>query len=130
MSWSEESFSGIRGHQVSGHDAVDSDGNPAGGNARDGPINHTDPHRCGFPGILIRWQDGPVADRHRYGAQNGAFVEDVLLCVKKRIEFYQASKFACMENAQALESVQTAIKALEDRRKDRRDRGVEGKHEE
>ena len=49
---------------------------------------------CGFH---IWWQDGPI-DREAGEEAHGAFVEDVLLGVINRMEFYQGSKFACEEN--------------------------------
>ena len=75
----------------------------------------------------IYWQDGPVS-RDAGEKPNGAFVEDVLEVCKRRLEFYQDSPFACDENARALAHVGQAIDALLERRGDRRDRGVEGKH--
>ena len=110
---------------IAGHNAHDEDGNPAGGWAMDGYFDHSSdatPHFC------IRWQDGPI-DREANGRRNGAFVEDVLAVLIKRMEFYQNSRFACEENALALHHMEEALAALESRRSDREERGVQGKHE-
>ena len=47
---------------------------------------------------------------------NGTFVEEVLQCVKKRLEFDQMSVTACEENARAVEHVEAAIREMESRR--------------
>lgn len=120
-------FKGVGGQHsvVAGCNFVDRDGNPAGGYAADGPIMHGDNN---MPGLLIRWQEGPV-DREGGVLPNGTFVEDVLTVCKKRLEFYQEGKFACDENAEALSYLNKAIMMLLERRADRQGRGVEGKHE-
>ena len=114
MLFSFESLGGT-GVLVGGHNAVDADGNPAGGAAAS-------------IGLSIDWQDGPV-DRDAGESPNGAFVEDVLEVCAKRLEFYQQSRFACGENARALRHVHEALESLLSRRRDREDRGVQGKHE-
>ena len=50
---------------------------------------------------------------------SGAFIEDVLLGLIKRMEYYQASKFACDENHYALAHLQSAAEELAARRNDR-----------
>lgn len=127
MSYNFPSHSGA-GHNVFGHDSimvaegkrVVSDGFAADGNfhAGDGRL----------PGMLIRWQDGPV-DRENGQAANGCFVEDVIDVCKRRLEVYQQSDFACEENAAAISHLESALGVLLDRRKARRERGVEGKQE-
>ena len=128
MSWSEKSFSGIRGHHVAGHDDVDADDNPAGGHAMDGHIDHSSNT---MPGLLIRWQDGPVANRDTYGAQNGAFVERraavrseaprVLPGVEVRVRVERERRLRASSGARSPSCME--------RRTDRRERGVEGRHE-
>ena len=99
---------------------------PAGGWAEDGHEHHrvTLHNRANFG---VRWQDGPV-NREAGEKPNGAFVEDVLDVCMRRLEFYQDSPVACDENVRAIGHVREAIDALLERRGDRRDRGVEGKH--
>lgn len=111
------------GIDISGHNDTDSQGNPAGGYARDTLPSHGRRH-----GFDITWQDGPV-DRDAGDVPNGAFLEDVLEVCARRLEFYQGSRFACQENADALMHVRRAVDRLADRRRDRQDRGVQGKHE-
>lgn len=106
-------------------------GNPAGGYSEG-------------VGFRIYWQDGPV---NREGGEqpSGAFVEDVLLSCIARMRFYQGEKydpsneymdpssdgrFSCEENKQALHYATVAHEWLMERRKDRQERGVLGKHEE
>ena len=94
---------------------TDDDDNPAGGRVSG----------CGFH---IWWQDGPI-NREAGEEAHGAFVEDVLLGVINRMEFYQGSKFACEENEEALRHLRDAHTSMMNRREDRVDRGVQGKHE-
>ena len=127
----------------------DGDNNPAGGfvrgigieiNWQDGPLK--DPKTVP--------SDGPCEDRpesfspkcdirgpERYLQEyvekegprhNGAFVEGVILAAVKRLEFYQASKFACPENAAALECLNKALIHLWDRTSRRVAAGTEGTH--
>lgn len=81
-------------------------------------------------GFTISWQHGPLGPMGTPLRQepNGAFVEDVIQAVIRRIEFYQATKFACKENADALEALYLAAQRLDDRTKDRERRTVEGTH--
>jgi predicted secreted protein len=57
---------------------------------------------------------------------NGAFVEDILGAAVSRLEFYQAGKFACDENAEAIMYVKRAMEALCRRTIEREIRKVEG----
>lgn len=93
----------------------DADGNPAGGSV------------AGV-GFSITWQDGPV-DRDAGETPSGAFVEDVTLALIERMKFYQDSRFACEENKQALHYLTIAQEWMLERRRDRKERGVLGKHE-
>lgn len=94
---------------------LDDTGRPAGGSAQ-------------AVGFRIDWQDGPLGRGHERKEPNGAFIGDVLAAVIGRLEFYQASPFACKENEVALTHIQTALLWLEKRTKDRVERGVEGTH--
>lgn len=95
---------------------TDVDGNPAGGYYKD-------------VGIDIRWQDGPLGRGENHKRQNGAFVESVLTAALDRLQFYQRGKFACEENARAIEHVQTALVVLRDRTARREEAGIEGTNE-
>lgn len=95
---------------------VDDEDNPAGGYASG-------------VGFSISWQNGPLVVDGERREPTGAFVETILAVVKQRIEHYQESRFACSENAQALEHIEAALESLDSRTKDREERGVEGTHE-
>jgi hypothetical protein len=81
-------------------------------------------------GFTISWQNGAIREQGSDppGEPNGAFVEDVIQAVIGRIEYYQASKYACEENADALAALQLAATRLDDRTKAREARQVEGTH--
>ena len=93
---------------------TDADDNPAGG-------------LVSGVGMGIYWQSAP---RGRPDGSlepaSGAFVEDVILAAKCRLEFYQESAFACKENAEALKNLKAALTHLDKRRQARRAAGVEG----
>jgi hypothetical protein len=59
---------------------------------------------------------------------NGVMNEDLLLMVIKRLQSFQASEFACRENAVALTKLEEALMWLTKRTADREARGVEGTH--
>lgn len=96
---------------------TDPDGNPHGGVVEG-------------VGLSIKWQEGPLgrAEEGNRIEPNGAFVETVISAVIKRMEFYQATKFNCRENAIALTHLETALLWLNKRTQDREDRKVEGTH--
>lgn len=77
-------------------------------------------------GLTIAWQNGPVKEPNV--AANGAFVEDVIEAAIDRIGYYQASRFACDENAEALEHLRAALAAMNRRTSRRLAAGVEGTH--
>jgi hypothetical protein len=95
---------------------LDANGNPAGGVNQD-------------VGFTISWQNGPLGTGENWVAANGAFVENVLNACVQRLEFYQSSKFACSDNAAALDHINEAIRYLNRRTAVREARGVEGTHE-
>jgi hypothetical protein len=93
----------------------DERGNPAGGET----------HGLG---LSITWQNGPLAVDGTRREPNGAFVEDVIAAAVDRIQFYQAGKFKCRENALAITKLEEALHWLDARTRDREARGVEGTH--
>lgn len=107
----------------------DANGNPAGGSTFGN-------------GFAISWQNGPLGrctcnqvpghTPHLAGCgrrePNGAFVEDVIQAAIDRIAYYQDSRFACSENAEALRHLIQARQALEARTSAREARSVEGTH--
>jgi hypothetical protein len=95
---------------------TDSDSNPTGGTT----------YGTGF---AIGWQQGPLGRGAERQEPNGAFVEDIIAAAMDRIEFYQASKFACEDNARAREHLEAALGFLARRTKSREARDVEGTHE-
>ena len=110
-------------HWISGHNNTDKDDNPAGGYA----IDYSDSEK-GYERFRINWQDGPL-NRDAGETANGAFVEDVLEVCRIRLEFYEESRFACPENAEAIMCIKTAVMALMDRRRKREEQNVLGKNE-
>lgn len=80
-------------------------------------------------GFTIAWQDGPLGRDGDRIEPNGAFVEDVISAAIGRMEFYQASPFACDENQRALDHLIEARAALRERTAAREARSVEGTHE-
>lgn len=93
----------------------DENGNPAGGVSSG-------------RGFSISWQNGPLGRGEERKEPNGAFVEDVLSAIVGRIMFYQESKFACPENAEALFHLGVALGSMNKRTADREKRNVEGIH--
>lgn len=105
--------------EVTEHHLVDIDGRPAGGTTT-------------ARGLSIQWQAGPLAVDGVRREPNGAFVEDVIAAAIGRIEFYQSTtdgRFACQENADALDGLRHAARRLDERTRDREARGVEGTHQ-
>ena len=97
-------------------------------------------------GINIRWQDGPLGKAHgnvptcaptpyfeacieaERPGHNGAFVGGVIEAAIYRLEFFQKSRFACKENAEALKHLRLAKVALDARTTRRIAAGTEGTH--
>lgn len=80
-------------------------------------------------GLSINWQEGPLQQGSERLEPNGTFVETVILAAIGRLNYYQDSKFQCVENAIALANLQNALSILQIRTKDRERRGVEGTHQ-
>ena len=97
---------------------TDDKGNPAGG-------------YCLGVGLCVHFQDGPRGKNPdgSLGEPNGAFVEDLIVAAIKRLEFFQASKFAHPANEQAIKHCFAAIEALASRARERAERGVLGANE-
>jgi hypothetical protein len=93
----------------------DGNGNPAGGSTFG-------------PGFAISWQNGPLGRDGERREPNGAFVENIINAAIGRLEFYQASPFACDENARALTYLKSALQECNSRTQKRESRKVEGTH--
>lgn len=91
----------------------DKDGNPSGG-------------ECIGNGVNIRWQNGPLGRDWDRIDPNVAFIETVIQCVIKRLEFYQNSKFNCDENHEAIVALENAVDVLNSRTKRREEDGTDG----
>ncbi len=94
---------------------ADANGNPAGGVTSGN-------------GFTVSWQNGPLVSGEQRREPNGAFVEDVIAAAADRVRYYQSGKFACEENAEALQHLEAAIESLERRTRGREARRVEGTH--
>lgn len=95
----------------------DANGNPAGGTTEG-------------RGISITWQNGPLG-RSEDGSRiepNGAFVEGVINAALDRLNYYQASKFNCRENALAITKLEEALHWCGHRTAKREAQKVEGTH--
>ena len=102
-------------NQIHSHQFLDPGDKPAGGTT----------YGTGF---CISWQNGPLGRQPTRAEPNGAFVEDIIDAARDRLRFYQRSKFACEENAQAIEYLTHALELLESRTRRRETAGVEGTH--
>lgn len=80
-------------------------------------------------GFTISWQNGPLGRDGDRLAPNGAFVEDIITAALGRLEYYQTTKFECVENVQAIHHLQSALEMLRQRTEKRESRQVEGTHE-
>jgi hypothetical protein len=85
---------------------TDEDGNPTGG-ASTGQ------------GYGITWQNGVLEP-------TGAILEDVIATCVDRLEFFQASRFSCRENALTITHLQEALHWLNHRTVQRARAGKEG----
>lgn len=91
-------------------------GDPAGGKVRG-------------VGLFIAWQNGPLGRGPGRRSPNGAFVETVITACIQRLESFQASRFKCQENADAIEHLKAAIGSLNARTARREAEGLEGTHQ-
>ena len=134
MSFNFNSLAGIE-EQIYGHNEVRHEIDPKNGGERLIPTGGHAEHsiqgdRQRIQRFRIDWQDGPVdrSGEPPYAGVNGAFVEDVLEVCRRRLERYEASSFACAENVAAIKHIESALVVLQNRRNDRRGRGVEGQN--
>ncbi len=89
-------------------------------NGEDGPLP--------VPSIAkFQWQDGPID--YDEGVPNGVTVEALLEACRDRLAFFNESAFRCRENSLAITAIEEALGWLNQRRFDRLQRGVLGKHE-
>jgi len=98
-------------------------------NSMDENANPTSGYAHGV-GMCIAWQDGPRGKNPdgTLGPATGAFVEDALVAAAQRLAYFQQSKYACDENAQALQHINDAIDILHSRAEKRAARGALGQH--
>lgn len=104
--------------QLTTLNSVDEQQNPTGG------------HVIGT-GISIVWQNGPLGRDGDRKEPNGAFVEGVIEAAYQRLQFYQTAsngRFACAENARAMEHLEAALNELQARTVRREAAGIEGTH--
>lgn len=99
------------------HNNTDDDGNPAGGSI------------TGI-GLSIVWQNGPTVDPEtgEKRKSNGCFVETVIQAAIERLRYYQETKFSCRQNAIAITKLEEAQHWLQDRTREREEKGIEGSH--
>ena len=73
-------------------------------------------------GIDITWHQGPIVPN----GLNGARVDGVIRAAMARLEEYQAGPLRCDENRRALECLNAALACLDERTRERNQRGVLG----
>ena len=74
--------------------------------------------------LHINFQKGPIKEC----GVNGIMNEDLIAIVIDRLQGFQASPFACRENALAITKLEEALHWLRHRTVAREKRGVEGTH--
>lgn len=84
-------------------------------------------------GLAIRWQEGmmPIGADGQL-MPNGAFIETVIETARQRLEFFQTEmdgRFACDENAKAIEKLESALRWLDYRTAGRAARQVDNTYE-
>lgn len=81
--------------------------------------------------LRLRWQQGALVDpdTKQERPANGVFLATVARVVVDRLEYYQSTKFACAENAEALEHFRKGLALLEKRANRRSGEGTLGTHE-
>lgn len=71
-----------------------------------------------------QFQDGPEKE----AGVNGCHHEDLLAILVDRFKGFQSGPFACEANKQVLGYLRGALRVLNERTKERQERGVEGKN--
>lgn len=74
--------------------------------------------------LAVFFQNGPIKE----AGVNGVMDENLIAIVIDRLEGFQSGRYACEENQQALNHLESALNALQDRTRKREARGVEGTH--
>lgn len=75
--------------------------------------------------VTLNFQNGPIGEV----GVNGLTNEALLAIVIDRLEYFQAGKYKCRENALAITKVEEALHWLHARTLERLQRGVEGTYE-
>ena len=73
----------------------------------------------------IKFQTGPLKE----AGINGVGIESLLAISADRLTAFQAGPFACASNQKALDAINEAIAALNERTRERMARNVEGTHQ-
>lgn len=73
----------------------------------------------------IPFQTGTIPEK----GINGATIESLIAIAHDRLSQHQSGPYPCMENAMALQFLDSALESLKNRTKDRLARQVECKHE-
>jgi len=74
--------------------------------------------------LKVKFQDGPIKE----AGVNGVMDENLIAIVIDRLEGFQSGPYACQENQDALDHLETALGYLQARTAKREARGVEGTH--
>lgn len=77
-------------------------------------------------GVQITWHDGARGQGAERKAQNGAYVEDVLIAAADRLQHFEDAGMGCAENRDAINHIQMALWALDTRARRREAKGVDG----
>ncbi len=81
--------------------------------------------------LRLNWQQGALVDAatKQERPQNGIFLATLVRVVVDRLEYYQSTKFACSENATALDYFRKGLELLEKRADRRSKEGTLGTHD-
>ena len=122
----------ITQHQVEGHEtalAINVTDEIGAGNANHRyelsiPNAHTNKSGYGGTTLSILFQNGTIPEN----GVNGVTQEALLAIAADRLNSFQDGPFACADNAEALNHINSAIECLLRRTRSRIAREVEGKH--
>jgi len=70
----------------------------------------------------VNFQKGPIKEN----GVNGCHHEDLIAIVIDRLQSFQKSSFKCVDNELAIKHLEDALWSLNNRTKNRKERGVEG----